>query len=138
MLERATRLAQEVGLNRLEALGLAMRARLARQNGDLTQATELSERSTELVARYGAELADRVVIAGTRSLILRESGDMGASRDIRKSLERTLRRENERLPSALLRQRHHRATSALLEASLSPDGPVYPRVRLRNLPENLG
>lgn len=138
MLERATRLAQEVGLNRLEALGLAMRARLARQNGDLTQAIELSERSTELVARYGAELADRVVIAGTRSLILRESGDMGASRDIRKSLERTLRRENERLPSALLRQRHHRAASALLEASLSPDGPVYPRVRLRNLPEGLG
>jgi len=134
MLERATRLAEEVGLNRLEALGLAMRARLSRQDGDLEQALAFSKRATELLERYGAEFADRVVIDATRALILREQGDRSAARDLRKALERTLKRENERLPSVLLRQRHHRATSALLEASLSPDGPVYPRVRLKNLP----
>ena len=41
-----------------------------------------------------------------------------------------MRRQAERIRSPLLRLRHQRAARRLLEAVLSPDGPVYPRVRI--------
>lgn len=127
MLERAGELALSMGLNRLEAVSCALRARIHREAGELEAAVALTTRAQELVARFGAELHDRIVIAGTHALVLRtmERGD--EARVIEEGLRARVERENGRLESPLSRLRHGRASWRLLEAVLSPEGPVYPR-----------
>jgi hypothetical protein len=83
----------------------------------------------ELLGTYGAELSDRIVIAGTRALVLSTMGKAKDARALEKKLEDRLRRENARIRSPLLRMRQKRASERLLEAVLSPEGPVFPRVR---------
>ena len=130
MLQRAADLAVEMGLNRLEALAAAIRSRIFREAGDLPAALEWSARATTLLDRFGAELADRIAITGTRVLVLSTAGESAAARELEEDLRTRLRRENGRIRSPLLRMRHKRSAERLLEAVLSPDGPVYPRAHL--------
>jgi len=129
MLAHADRVASTVGLRRVEALSLALRARLAREQGRAEEAFELSLRAVELQRVVGAELSDRIVIGATHALLLDAAGKRSEAREWRRRLERRLRRENGKLTSAILRQRHRRATMELLQSALSPVGPVYPRAR---------
>jgi len=130
MLERASQLALEMGLNRLEAVSCALRARILREAGDLAAALELTTRASDLVGRFGAELSDRIVIQATHALVLRSSQRAAEARRIVDELETRVARESQRLESPLHRLRHARASRRLIEAVLSPDGPVYPRVAL--------
>ena len=82
-----------------------------------------------LLDQYGAELADRIVIAATHALVLRTDGEEKEASGLEARLRDRLRRETARIRSPLLRMRHQRASQRLLEAVLSPEGPVYPRVR---------
>jgi hypothetical protein len=81
-----------------------------------------------LLDRFGAELSDRIVITGTHALVLRTDGVEKRATELEKRLSERLRRETARIRSPLLRLRHQRASRRLLEAVLSPSGPVYPRV----------
>lgn len=136
VLARASGLAGEMRLIRIEALSLALRARVARQAGSSELADRLSGDGIALLERHGAELTDRIVIAATRALILRELGRPAEARGLMGSLERRVRRVNEHIQSPILRQRHHRASMALLAAASSPLGPIYPRSALAGLPED--
>jgi serine/threonine protein kinase/predicted ATPase len=129
MLGRTERLAVEMGLNRVEAVSLSIQARIRRERGDAEGALAASARAASLLKQYGAELADRIVILGTRVLVLKSLGQSDAALGIEKRLRDRLRRETARIRSPLLRLRHGRAAERLLEAVLSADGPVYPRVR---------
>lgn len=133
MLERAAEMAVETGLNRLEALTRAIQARIVREAGDVERALSSSEQAMELLARYGAELGDRVVITGTHALVLSTLGRDGEAGEHEKKLRERLKRENTRIESPLLRMRQSRASQRLLEAVLSPAGPVYPRMRADSL-----
>jgi site-specific recombinase XerD len=133
MLERAHELALEMGLNRVEAMTCALRARLHREKGELDAALALSEHAMELLERFGAELSDRIVIAGTHALVLRTLERESEARPIIERLTDRVERENARLASPLHRLRHTRATERLIAAVLSPEGPVYPRVRVDDL-----
>jgi len=133
LLVRATELAREIGMPRAEALGLAVRGRLARELGDPERGLEHTLRARELWDRVGGELADRVVILASHSLLLRAVGRTGEAHELARALGRTVQRVNRRIVSPILRQRHRRASVRLLEAALSPEGPLYPRVQLRDL-----
>lgn len=133
ILERTTGLAEEIGAGRVEALGLAIRARVALQEGDLETAEELSMRAHQLFSRLGGELADRVVVVATRALVLEGIGRSSESESLMASLERRVRRVNEAIRAPILRQRHRRATGSLLRAARTTDGPVNPRLGLREL-----
>ena len=67
----------------------------------------------------------------TVAFLLESLGRGEEARPRIRALRRLGERENRRITSPVMRQRHHRATSRLLEAVLSEEGPVFPRVRLR-------
>src|SRR6185503_5029972 len=126
-LERALDLAREIGFYRAEAVGLALRARLARAGGDMGGAERDSVRALELLGRHGAELSDRIVIAGTRAFLLRKAGKEPEAERILVELERRARASGRRIRAPELRAAQKAYAEALLEAVLSGDGPVFPR-----------
>ncbi|MCY2960135.1 MAG: protein kinase [Planctomycetota bacterium] len=131
MLERAAALSDEMGLNRITALVSGVRARIALlQARDHSAALLWSASAEDLVRRFGAELADRIVILGTRALVLETAGLVDEARSIERALYERLERENARVRSPLLRLRQSRAGQRLLEAVLTAEGPLYPRVRI--------
>ncbi len=132
MLARASEIAVEMGLNRVDALSRSIQARIHRERGDIRQALAESSRAMDLLSRYGAEIGDRIVITGTHALVLDNHGQRAESQALERELTERLRRENARIKSPLLRLRQSRASTRLLEAVLSPDGPVYPRLREAN------
>jgi tetratricopeptide (TPR) repeat protein len=134
VLARTIELASAMGLNRVEALAHAVRARIDREAGDLERALSGSSRAMELLDRFGAELADRIVITGTHALVLSSRGRRDQAESLEGKLRERLRRENARIHSPLVRMRHQRWSNRLLEAVLSPEGPIYPRLQL---PEEL-
>jgi len=126
-IRRAVELAGEIGFHRAESLGLAIASRIHLLRGELEQADAASERAVALSEHHGAELCDAITVVGTRVLVLRRL-------DREEDAERTLRRLRERMKKSFRRvsdavvRRDQRAYSErLLEAVLSPDGPVYPR-----------
>lgn len=130
VLDRAMRLANEMGLERAESLALAIRARIARAEGDLETALALSGRAEEILSRQGAELPDRIVVVGTRALVLSTAGQSEDAEALLKVLRGKMKSDNERIDNEPLRKAHRTATSKLLDAVLSPDGVIYPRVEL--------
>jgi ATP/maltotriose-dependent transcriptional regulator MalT len=127
LLDRAGRKAREAGHNRLEALGLAIRARIDHIGGDSVRAGEGLERALWLLERYGAELVDRIVIVSTQAMVLEALGQAARARAVIKALRRTMRQANERIEGPLLRRRQRLGLTRLLEAALSAEGPVFPR-----------
>ena len=127
LIDSATKLARGAGLHRIEAIGLAIRARIDQINGDSHRAADGLERALWLLERYGAELLDRIVILSTRVMILNALGQPERARAVVKALRRKMRKENEQIEGATLRRRHRLATTRLLEYALSPEGPVFPR-----------
>ena len=130
LLARVGPLANEMGLSRAEALCLAIQARISRARGDFEAALQDSLRASELLERHGAEMADRIVITGTRALILHTVGEHDAGARLVKDLRRRLRRESERVQNPELRASHIDVSRRLLDAVLSPEGPIYPRLML--------
>ncbi len=131
MLERAAELADEMGLNRITALVSGVRARMALLLlRDHAAALKWSAAGVDLVRRFGAELADRIVILGTRALVLETAGMVDEARAIERTLYERLERDNARVRSPLLRLRQSRAGERMLDAVLSSDGPLYPRARI--------
>jgi cell division protein ZapA (FtsZ GTPase activity inhibitor) len=123
------RLAGELGLHRVQAVSLAIQAR-RRLWHDPQRALRDSAQAYELLQKNGAELFDRVVITGTRAVVLDATGETKAAHELVKQLRRRLRTESQRIESSLLKRRQRLATTRLLEAVLSPEGPVYRRVKL--------
>ena len=130
LLARAAELALEIGLNRIAAVSEALQARVLHEAGKLELALEHAERARVSLERFGAELADRIVIAGTLALVRRSLGEGARADEIEKSLRKRVAGEGAQIRSPLVRLRQARAAERLLEAVLSPEGPVYPRVRL--------
>ncbi len=128
-LARSSRVARELGLNRVRAVALAIQAR-RRFWHDPAAALEWSTQAMALVEQNGAELIDRVVITGIHGCILDATDHKKEGAELIRNLRRRMRMENSRIESALLKRRHRMATTRLLEAVLSPEGPVYRRVRL--------
>jgi tetratricopeptide (TPR) repeat protein len=128
LLGRVGRMARDMGLGRAEALCLAIQARVARAAGRIDEALAASERAIELVERHGAELADRIVITGTHALVLHAAGRAAPAAALVKELRQRLRSESRRFENPDFGRRHREATTRLLEAVLSPDGVIYPRV----------
>lgn len=132
-LERSLRLAEELGLARVEALGAAIMARVLRQSSEFEAALANVEHAAALVARFGAELPDRIVVDATHALVLRDLHRRRESRRLARELTTRVARENRELADRVVRKRHRAATDALIRAALSPDGPLYPRVRITGL-----
>lgn len=126
-LEAAADLARSLGLERVEAVGRALAARVHREAGRLERALELAESASASLQAHGAELNDRIVIAGTHSLVLSTLGKKAPAKRIAKELRERIEAENQRIHSPLLALRHARAAQRLYEAVLSPEGPIYPR-----------
>ncbi len=129
-LERATELARELSVHRSEALGLAVGARIARASGHSNEALDASARALELLNHFGAELSDRIVIVGTRALVLSGNRSGSEARQLVRHLRRQLREENDRVRDSAMRRDQRRSQTRLLEATLSPEGPLYPRTPL--------
>ncbi|MEZ6013982.1 MAG: AAA family ATPase [Planctomycetota bacterium] len=133
MLERSLRLAEELGLARIEALCSAILARVERQAGRYEAALGRVQHAAALVQRFGAELLDRIVVDGTHALVLRDVGRKRDAKRVTTALQQRVTRENRALLDKVLRKRHHATTKALMASALSPDGPLYPRVHLDGL-----
>jgi len=126
-LARALALAREIGFYRAEALALALSARLSHARGERTAAERESADALRLLERHGAELTDRIVIAGTRALLLAAHGEIAAAGRVRRQLERRVRAGHGRLRTAELRAAQELYTGRLLRTVLDVDGPVFPR-----------
>lgn len=129
-LEAAEQVAADLGLARVEQLAVALRARIEHAAGLHERAAATSARAVAGMEKHGAEWNDRVVVLGTHSMCLASAGDAKGAKAAETSLRRQLERENRSLASPALRSRHRRRSEALIEAVVSPEGPVYPRVRL--------
>ena len=136
-LQRVTQLANEMGLSRVEALALAIQARILRARDQVPQALAMTDRAAGLVEAKGCEFADRLVILGTRALLLQSAGREREARTLVLQLRRRLRRENSRIRNEVTRRRHRVATTRLLAAVLSTEGVVYPRVQFQESTEGL-
>jgi tetratricopeptide (TPR) repeat protein len=132
-LERGRRLAHEIGQARTEAVCTAILARVHFAE-DPGAALALSGSAVELLGRAGAELLDRIVIRGTHAMVLSRLGHAEEAEEQVGELRRRIRAANGRIESPLLQRRHRLATRQLLAAALSPEGPVYRRVRLQDAP----
>ncbi|MCK6447020.1 MAG: AAA family ATPase [Planctomycetes bacterium] len=130
LLARVSTLSGEIGLARVEALALAVSARIYVHQRRHEQAEAAATRAHELLERHGAELADRIVITGTFALVLEALGRSRAARELVKTLRARLRVENRRLRAPALRRGHRVASTRLLEEVLSAEGTIYPRVEL--------
>ena len=114
-----------------KALALAIHARRHWTEGRTLQAESYATQAHELVAVHGAELFDRIVIEGTFALVLSES-DRERAKNLVRDLRRRLRRENGKIEALIARSRHRFATTRLLEAALTIEGPLYPRISVRS------
>ena len=128
-LERAVELARDIAFYRAEAVSLALLARLVRLTGDLAGAEQRSREAFELVARHGAELSDRIVIAGTYALLLGELGQKRERARVLDELERRVRASRKALSERELRKAQEAYAERLLASALSAEGPVFPRRR---------
>ncbi len=137
VLDRACRLASEMGLTRAEALAWSIRARIAREQSHLERADEWTEHAHALLGRQGAELFDRIVVSGTRALVLDSLGRRDEAAELVAELERKMRGDNEAIKDASLRVSHGETMRRLLDAVLSPVGVIYPRVSDRAEPSPL-
>jgi len=135
LLDRATHKAREAGHHRLEAIGLAIRARIDHIAGDSVRAAEGVERALWLLERYGAELVERIVIVATQSMVLEALDQSERARAAVKALQRKMRQANEEIEGAVLRRRQRLGMTRLLESALSAEGPVFPRVGDVELPK---
>ncbi|MSR63759.1 MAG: hypothetical protein EXS08_15135 [Planctomycetes bacterium] len=126
-LERALLLAREIGFYRAEALCQALLARLLHARGELTAAERESAHALELVTRHGAELSDRIVIAGTRAFLLRQLGRADEAERVLTELARRTRASSRRLRANELREAQRAYAERLLAAALSAEGPIFPR-----------
>ena len=90
------------------------------------QADEQSSRAVERMRRTGAETGDRVVVSGTRAMVLMASGQRREAEKARRHMDRAIRKAASRVraagPTGL-----ERALLRLGEAALDPRGPLYPR-----------
>jgi len=125
--DRARRLAHEIGYYRAESLGLAILGRLERHRGNLRLAEEQSGAAMHLIARHGAEFSDRLAITGTRVLVLASLGRKAESKRLRTELTRSVRRTYRRRKEKALRKAQRDYAERLLSAVLSSEGPVFPR-----------
>ena len=123
------RQAAELELGRVEALARAIRARIERDSGRLDEALADSDRSMALVELRGSELADRIVILGTRVLVLEDVGRKDEARELARHMERSVRRVNQRIKHPVTRRRHSASSKRLLRAVLDREGVIYPRLR---------
>lgn len=126
-LTRALELAREIGFYRAEALGLALLARLRHAHGDAAGAAREGERAQQLLERHGAELTDRVVIAGTRAFLLRSAGRVREAERVREELEKRMRASRRRIRDPELRAAQRAYGERLLASVLAAEGPVFPR-----------
>jgi hypothetical protein len=113
---------------RAEALGLAVLGRIERETGSLERALAATERAQELLDRHGSELLDRIVITGSHCLVLDSCKRGAEARALVRGLRRRMRGDNQRIADPELRRAQRGYSLQLLEAVLSPDGPVYPRL----------
>jgi len=137
VLERASRLASEMGLKRAEALAFSIRARIAREAGDTERTLEWTAHAQQLLENQGAELIDRIVVIGTRALVLESADRADEALELVRELRRRMRRDNEAIADASLRASHGDAMARLLDAVLSPLGVIYPRVTDEAAPSQL-
>lgn len=135
-LERSRSIAVELGLARVEALCSAILARVERQAGRFDAALQRVEHASTLVARFGAELMDRIVVDATHVIVLKGLGRMREGQKLARALTSRVTRENKEIRDRLLRKRHRDATGALVRAALSPEGPIYPRFEIQGLEAN--
>lgn len=126
-LTRALELAREIAFYRAEALGLALLARQRHAHGDQAGAERDGARALELLARHGAELTDRIVIAGTRAFLFREHGRAAEAERVLVELGKRTRTSQRKLKSVELRAAQRAYAERLLGAVLTSQGPVYPR-----------
>lgn len=133
-LQRSIEASGEIGMVRHQALGLAIHARLERQKAHgeggeaaLRRAEEQSVRAFELIKRHGCEQRDGIVIMGTRAMLLHDTGRDDEARTLVRELRRAMRRSNQAIEDPALRRLNRHATTRLLEAVLSPEGPIFPR-----------
>jgi serine/threonine protein kinase/tetratricopeptide (TPR) repeat protein len=129
LLETAVRSARDAGHYRAEAVARSLLARRHVLAGEAAAAETESKRAITIVERHGAELFDRILVAGSRSVVLRRLG-RHAEAD---ALETELRRRIE-FPTppirdeALIRTRSAYALQ-LLDGVLTTEGPIHPSFR---------
>jgi tetratricopeptide (TPR) repeat protein len=129
-LTRALELADEIGFHRAAAVGHAVRARIRLRAEDSAGTLADSLRALDLLERHGAELTDRIVIVGTRALVLETLGQRGESRRLVRELRERMRATTKRIRSRTLARAQRGYTTRLLAAVLTLSGPIYPRTSL--------
>lgn len=126
LLGEAVEVARAAGHYRAEAVARSLLARQRALAGDAAEADAQSTRAMTIVERHGAELFDRIVVQGSRAVILRRA-DRGDEAD---PLEARLRERIERpdppIENERLRESRRVYATELLEGVLTTRGPIHP------------
>jgi tetratricopeptide (TPR) repeat protein len=127
VLHAALEHAREASFRRGEAVAHALLARLDLERGSLDSALKHSAQAMQSLEVYGAELFDHLLIAGTRTLVLRSADHNAEARALRRALDAHLKRTHAAFENPGLRASQRRYAEDLLALVTSGGGSLTPR-----------
>lgn len=126
LLDEAVTVARAAGHYRAEAVARSLLARQRALAGAEEEADAQSTRAMTIVDRHGAELFDRIVVQGSRAVILRRA-DRGEEADpLEAELRERIASPNPPIESEELRASRRVYATQLLEGVLTTRGPIHP------------
>jgi predicted ATPase len=126
MLSEAVSTAQGLGHYRAEAVARALLARLHSLSNEHEAALLESERALAILARHGAELFDRILIEGSRALVLRRAGRGAEAEPIEAALRQRVESPVPPIANAELASARRAYAEQLLAGVATADGPIFP------------
>lgn len=129
LLQEAVRSARDAGHYRAEAVARSLLARRHVLAGEAEAAESESKRAITIVERHGAELFDRIIVAGSRAVVLRRLGRQREADPIENDLRRRIESPTPPIRSEELARTRAEYALKLLDGVLTTEGPIHPSFR---------
>ncbi|MEZ5978293.1 MAG: hypothetical protein R3F34_08750 [Planctomycetota bacterium] len=126
-LSESVEVARSAGHYRAEAVARSLLARCRAFAGDDESALAESDRAMRILERHGAELFDRLVIAGSRALVLARVGRTEEAAALGADLDERVDRPVPPIADESLASSRRDYARRLLDGVRTEDGPIFPR-----------
>lgn len=126
LLDEGVDAAREAGHYRAEAVARSLRARRSALAGDGETAESESLRALTIIDRHGAELFDRILVVGSRAVILRRTARAELADPLEADLRARIRHPDPPIRDAELARAREAYALLLLEGVLTTRGPIHP------------
>jgi serine/threonine protein kinase/tetratricopeptide (TPR) repeat protein len=118
--------ARDLGHYRAEAVARALLARLHSLSNEHDESRRESERAVSILVRHGAELFDRILIEGSRALVLRRAGEPALAEPLEAALRTRIESPTPPIVNAEVADARRTYARQLLAGVLDAEGPIFP------------